>query len=406
MYTVPAILPDSEIRAMQGAAISLGSKGIPVVCLSNDSRCLTFKSGLVKKKIISPPTAAGDVFIDFLVREVPRGVLYPSTDGCALLFSQHLERLTKEGFSLNLLPEKRLVEGFDKWKCYENAMAVDIPCPYSKLITCDDDVDEIKEKIGYPFIFKATRLAGGNYIKVNHRDEVSTAYENIKKLINNEENRFLNPKLIAQRWLEYDMEDIWCSESYYNKSHSPVGFLTIRKDRTVVYPDGSYGSRLYAGECVHNDELSKLTEKLLNSLSWKGFAHLDWIYSKEERKFYLMEINPRLPGFSILPYKVGFDMAYYYYCDMLDINIEKGNIEYSTLYFEALRYPGDISSSLSLIVKRKYGALKFFKSYFRGIFNKKKTIIDLFVIEDKKITIFNFILISKMILSEIFHIKK
>ena len=400
MFSFPAILPDAEIRAMQGAAVSLASKGIEVICLSSDSNCLMFNSSLVAQKLIAPSSKDGDKFIDFLVEKVPRGVLYPSNDRCALIFSQNKKKLTQSGFLINVPCWDTFVSGFDKWECSQFAKKLDISCAKSYLVETVDDVFSNVINVGFPFIIKATRLAGGNYTKIFKYEDIPAAFDSMLKEISRPENIILMPRLMVQSWLNYEMEDIWCSESYYCEDGSPAGFMSIRKDRTVLYKDGSYGSRLYAGESIENEELTDLTRKLLNNLNWRGFAHLDWIYSQEEKRFYLMEINPRLPGFSFFPFRVGFDTAYYYYADLVGDRVEVGNV-INSKYFEILRYPGDLSSTIVQVVKGKYSFNKFIMSYFMPIFRGEKIVIDLWCKEDLKISFINIYIIIKSFLKEL-----
>jgi len=406
MYQIPAILPDSEIRSMQGAAISLGIKNIPVICLGDNENCLTFRSGLISQRVLSPSTKQGKVFIDFLIKNVQRGVLFPSNDRCVLLFSEYRDVLENEGFLISIPSEETLISGFDKWLCNQVASGLNIPCANTKLITCDNDIEIIKGELSYPLIIKGTRLAGGNYIKVNSENEIYIAYEKMKKIINLPENLMLNPNLIAQEWLNYDMEDIWCVESYYDKLNNPSGFLSIKKIRTVIYKDGSFGSRLYSGECIENKDVISLSKRLLDSLGWVGFAHLDWVYIRQEDKFYLMEINPRLPGFSFLTYKSGFDMPFCYYSELIGQKLDRNYIIKPSLYFEMFRYPGDISSALSSIIRKQYSLKRFLKSYLRILFERKKVIIDLFCIKDFKITYFNLKSIISDLFSDFFKRKK
>ena len=404
MGKIPAILPNCEIRAVQGAVVSLGVKNIPIVGLSSERNCLTFQSKFIKQKLFSPATDDADEFLGLLIdKKTPKGILLPSNDKSVVLFSQNREKIESAGFLMNIPSETSLKNGFDKWECYNIAKSLNIPCASTVLLESVHDLNKIKSNIPYPFIIKATTLAGGNYIRVYNHDEIDQAYEKMLELITSPKNELLNANLIAQEWLFYDMEDIWCVEAYYDKNGEAVGFYPIKKTRTVIYNDGTYGSRLYAGEYVHNELIVDLTKKMLDYLEWRGFAHLDWVYCKNKNQFYLTEINPRLPGFSYLPYKAGFDMAYYYYADMVcEKRFTKRTKIYPVIYFESLRYPGDLSSSLSAICKGQYDFKKFISSYLRIFTSRKKLVLDLFYTEDIKLTCLNLFRIIKDISDELF----
>lgn len=397
MRTTYAILPNCNVRAMEGVISSLGKKGIPVIGLSTVSKCSAFHSKYVVKKIITPPTTNEDDFLDFLISKVPKGILYASDDQTTLLFSKNADLLKKEGFLINVPEYLQLKTGFDKWLCFKKASSIGIPCALSYKISCRNDLDFVKKNMPIPFILKATTLAGGNYVKVVNIKELETAYSTIKATIEKQKNCILDPEIIAQEWLEYEMEDIWCLESYYDKTGVPKGFMPVRKVRTEIKPDGTYGSRVYAGEACSCPELISLSRKLLDSLDWQGFAHFDWIYSSKKSRFFLTEINPRLPGFSFYPSNAGFEMAWYYYADLagLPYHVPKPT---PSLYFEPLRYPGDLTSAVSTVLRGQYSLKKIFSSYARIFSETKPVVFDFFDTNDLRMTTYNiFLMISKML---------
>jgi len=405
MRSINAILPNCNVRAMEGILSTLGVKGIPIVGLSSVPRCNAFHSQHLCAKMISPPSTQENEFIDYLIREVPRGVLFTSDDQTTLLFSKNSPLLKANGFRLNVPEFDNLRTGFDKWRCYLKAVSLGIPCAFTHKIETHADLDHVKTNMPYPFILKATTLAGGNYFKVHQNSEVDDAYQGILQTIARQQGTVLNPEIIAQDWLEYDMEDIWCLEAYYDKLGNARGFMPIRKIRTEIKRDGTYGSRLYAGVSGENAELTSLSRKLLDSLHWKGFAHLDWIYSKKRNKYYLTEINPRLPGFSFFPSHAGFDMASYYYFDLTNEDFVIPPLK-QTLYFEPLRYPGDISGTLSAILRRQYSLKKLISTYCRAIIGKSSVVMDFFDIKEPRMTVINGWEIALQVAGELFGLSR
>ncbi len=399
MFSTIAILPNCNVRAMEGIISSLGKRGIPLTGLSTTTKCSAFYSKYVGTKLISPPTTQEDEFLSFLISEVPKGVLFASDDQTTLLFSKNAELLEKNGFLINIPLFDQLCTGFDKWLCYKKASSIGIPCALTHKVNGFDDLAFVKENMPYPFIFKATTLAGGNYVKVYRKNDVNTAYESIQAVIEKQKDCILNPEIIAQEWLEYDMEDIWCLEAYYDKTGSAKGFMPIQKIRTEVKANGTFGSRLYAGKAVKNSELSMLSKKLLDSLSWRGFAHFDWIYSKKKKKYYLTEINPRLPGFSFYPSNAGFEMAYFYYADLINEPFIVPKLAPS-FYFEPFRYPGDISATISTIFRKQYTFGSFLNSYFKAFWGNKPVIVDFLDFNETRMTGYNFYRIATTILKE------
>jgi len=144
-----------------------------------------------------------------------------------------------------------------------------------------------------------------------------------------------------------------------------LGFFPIRKIRTSFGQNGNFARRLYAGEYVESPPLVDLSCKLLSNVKWRGFAHLDCIYVEGEKKFYLTEVNPRLPGFSYYPSQAGYDMAYYYYADLVGLQYTHPCSYPKSIYFETFRYPGDISDGIYNIIKGNLAVGPFLRSYLR-----------------------------------------
>ena len=119
---------------------------------------------------------------------------------------------------------------------------------------------------------------------------------------------------------------------------------------------------MFARETIHNETLEQYTKAILDHLGWQGLAHLDWIYSPKYQQYLLCEINPRLPGFSNLLTKVGFEMAYYYYADLCELPIPPYRFRLAR-YHEALRMPGDVTTGIFAILKGYLSPQTFLQSY-------------------------------------------
>ncbi|MDO3379746.1 hypothetical protein [Geoalkalibacter halelectricus] len=395
-----AIIPNCETRAMEGIIGSLGRRGMPLIGLSTDPKCTAFHSKFLTQKLISPEPKDEARFISYLVEKVPKGVLLTSNDQTAVLFARHEGLLRQHGFLLNVPPLEKLLDGFDKWQCYLNAKRLGIPTAETLLINSREEALAAADRLGFPHIIKATRLAGGNYKRINTPEEVLPAFDQMQALVTSPQNLVMDASLIAQKWLNYEVENIWCVESYYDTQGKARGFWPIRKWRTVIYKDGTFGSRLYAGECVEQPELTELSRKLLDGLEWRGFAHLDWVYLPQEKTFSLTEINPRLPGFSFFPSNAGFEMAYFYYADLVGEDFEVPSLKRS-VYFETLRHPGDLTSTFVACFKKQYDFRTFFTSYANSIFSSKPIVIDFFDKNEKNMTWNNFLKILMGTASEL-----
>jgi hypothetical protein len=93
-------------------------------------------------------------------------------------------------------------------------------------------------------------------------------------------------------------------------------------------------------------------------------------------------------------------MAYYYYTDLTGGTVVYDEVK-PVLYFESIRYPGDISSTISAIFRRQYSWKKLIKSYARIFTEGKPTVIDFFNISDIRMTMANIVSIMRTMVKEL-----
>lgn len=400
---IPAVLPNCHQRAMEGIVGALGRRKIPIITLSDIADTSASRSRFVDKHISSPASRHEDVFLDFLLESVPRGVLFPSDDQVAKFLSVNQELLRKEGFYLHLPAESTLKEGLDKWQCHLRAEAIGISCAKTYLLDNAAHAYDIVSSNPDIYVVKATTLAGGKYIKVDSAKSAYQAFLRLESEIGKEENRPLGARLILQEWLEYSISDIWCSEALYSATGVCHGVWTVRKFRTVIRADGTFGSRLYAGRSVQDDGLADLTRTFLDKFDWRGVAHLDWVFVPRRGRFFFTELNPRFPGFSSFPSKAGFDMADFYYRQAIgaETGLYRGR---QKSYFEVCRYPGDITESFGAIVRGQYSLRKLLQSYCVPLLDLSLPIIDCWDFRDMPMTIHNLKKVLRGLLGRIWQV--
>ncbi len=386
---IPAILLDCEHRITEGLIQTLGRKGIPIVAISYDKKCPGFRSRFVTKKFVLPRISDDpEKYITTLESLPLRGVLVYSNDVSAMVISEYRERLSSAGFLINIPDLSTLLKVFDKWEAYSFVKSLGIPVAKTRLVQSVDDVIECWHELEKPLILKGTRLAGGNYKKLSNRDDLKQSFFAMLEEIRSDGNFMRNSKIILQEWKKFSVTDSWHCLSFYDKNSNPLGFFTIKKIRSSINKDGSFTSRLFAGEYKRNEELENMTEKILSAVKWRGFASFDYYYVPSEEKQYFTEVNPRAPGFSLYPSKAGFDMGYYYYADLVGLPIEKPASFPKSIYFETFRLPGDLTSGIEHILRGNLKLLPFIKSYLRLFENETRKVIEPIRTDDPGFTFF------------------
>ena len=381
----PVILLDCDVRAIEGVIYSFGQRKIPVVALSAQPNPPAFRSRYVHRIYQSPPVAQEQAYLDFLVRLPERGVLLYADDASATFASKHRDRLLEHGFLINILAPGDFYRGFDKGQLAEAAADVAVPVIPTLTVRSRADLQTAWEQWGAPMILKATRLAGGKFEIIRQPEDLDSAYRTMHTLIHAEGYAHMQSGLIAQEFIHYAYDEIYCCEAFYTTASEPTGFLSIHKIRPNINRDGTAGGRLFAGETLVDPTLEAHTRTILDHLRWQGPAHLDWIYSPKYQQYLLCEINPRLPGFSNLLTKVGFEMAYYYYADLCELPVPAYRFR-RALYFEALRMPGDITTGVYAILKGYLSARSFVSSYLRLLTFRHPVYFDIFYPSDPAFT--------------------
>ncbi len=387
---IPVIILDVHQRSQEGIIQALGRRDIPIVAISHKQHCPAFRSKYVSQYFVSPETSAGEEsYIDFLVNLPVKGVLIYSTDLNTLIVSKYQDRLTDAGFLLNIPCYSILDNVFDKWKCFKIAKSLGIPVAKTQLVESIEDIKAVWDSFKKPVILKPTKLAGGMYRKFDTMDEAEKNIEWIQKIVESPEYQAMQSEIILQEWLEYDMTDIWCCEAVYSTASMPIGLYTIKKIHSSLSIEGNCTSRLFAGEHIHSKDLIAMVETLLSKMDWKGFAHVDCLFVPSDNKFYLTEVNPRLPGFSFYPTSAGFDMAYYYYADLVGGALEVPEEFPISVYLETFRYPGDLTECVRYIARGHMRLGHFLKPYLKLLRPNTQKIIEPIRTDDWSYTIYS-----------------
>ena len=386
---VPVIVLDADIRSQEGVIQSLGKHGVPVIAISHLEDCPAFYSKYVVDTLVSPfIDDGGEAYIEFLLGLPEKGVLVYSNDVSAVILARHQVRLLDAGFLLNLPSSENLEKVFDKYTCSQLADSFGISFPQTSLVRNKKDIESVWDTFQKPVIIKGTRMAGGQYEILSSLDEVDNALELVQGRVEAKAYRARESELMLQQFLEYGMTDCWHCETVYGQQSRPMGHFTIRHIRTSFLDNGGFGSRLFAGEHVFSQELIDMTDKLLTSMHWKGFANVDFIYQPKDKKFYLLEVNPRLPGFSFYPSRAGYEMAYLYYLDLIgETPKDVPDSYHSSIYFETLRSPGDFTHGIINILKGHMKIWPYVCSYFRILKPGVQKVIEPVRLEDMGFTL-------------------
>ena len=383
-------LMDCEQRCSEGIIYSLATKGFLVIALSPERLFPARFSSYVHDWVQSPKLENGfEAYFKFLCYLKRKGVIVPSGDLSVKFLSSFKDRLHEKGFLVNVPDPETLHRLFDKWECNQLCEELGVPVARSALARDAAEAHNAASSMDWPLIVKPTSLAGGNYAKVQSQDELKTAFNALSGTVNRDTFKLHESEVLIQEWIDLRMSDNWSCDLFFDRKGDLVDSVTIQRIRTSLSESGLPTSRLYCGEIRENEVLTKRTHDLLRQQNWKGFAHVEYIFCRKRNDYVLTEVNPRLPGYSYLLSASGHEQAYFYSADLFEVPFDvktTKNID-AQYYFEALRYPGDISDG---IVNSWRGYLRFneiMRSYLKAARSPKRTVVDYFNSRDLRLTV-------------------
>lgn len=370
-------LMDCEQRCAEGVLYSLASHGYRVIGLTTSKFFPMRFSWHLHSWRQSPALNEGfEQYFNFLKTLPEKGVIVPSGDLSVKFLSRYADKLADEGFLVNVPSEQPLHTLFDKYSCNRACVEMSIPVARTFSVSEIEQDPAIVDSLRWPVVVKPTTLAGGNYRKVGQRSGLASAISEIRRAVEKETVRLNESGVVVQEWIDSGMEDNWSCEVFYNKAGQLVDSVTIKRVRTSLSDEGTPTSRMYCGVLTPEDRLVERTERLLSAYDWRGFAHVEYIYSRQDDEFYLTEVNPRLPGYAYLLSASGHEHGWYYAADLMGDSYQVDGRKQGVTYFEALRYPGDITDGVVNALRGYLDFRSLIASYLRAFRSTDQVVID------------------------------
>lgn len=363
-YKSGAIVIEGHIQGLSNTR-SLGEAGIPVIIVDIHN-CIAKYSKYCTGFYICPDYKSPG-FIDFLIdlamkKNLKGWSLIPSNDHIVFNLSQNLERIQKH-FKTLAPPPDLLVKIYNKQKLLENAATVDVPTPKTYY---PETTDLQSFGLEYPVITK------GKYGLTFYKTFGRKAY-------------FADNDLQLKHQLETIAEKVDPGTTFVQEIIPDVG-----TNKTISYTAFSingdvkthwigqklrehpwtFGTATFT-ESIHNQEVKEYSEKLLKKLNFTGVCEVEFLYHPVEKKYMLIEINPRTWLWVGLAKANGINFALYAYNYLNGI---KAN--YSDIYEPGLKWRNfwtDSVYSMMAIANGKTSIGAYLKSLNGPIINAVKS---------------------------------
>lgn len=247
-----------------------------------------YSPDLVDEVYLLPYASQGAASLLHRMREIrqrtPIDVVIPTLDGELLNFCRAEPVLSTMGIRLLLPAEDQLKLHF-KHALSEFCEAHDIPTPRTLLIHESAQLEEAVKFLGFPLVLKGIL----HEAHVTRTLSQAQAYSEVIRA-----NWGL--PLLAQEYIPGEGGGVI---ALCDTKSRPQGMVAMKK--LGVTDKG----KAWAGVTVRDEELLKLSERILREMKWVGPAELEFVRHAESGKPYLLEINPRFPTWVYLASRAG-----------------------------------------------------------------------------------------------------
>ena len=233
------------------------------------------------------PQANKKIYFNFLLKKILKlkiKIIIPSIEPEILFLSSRKKYLNKIGIKLLIPPINALIKLTNKWNLYKVAKSLNISTPTTLRIDFQKKI--FPKSLFYPGILKPTFGWG---MKNFHIINAKKDFDYLKNK--------LRGKFIYQRYIPSNKKNIYAVSLLYDgESNARLEFVS-RSIRTKY----KYGGPATAGVEVENKVLVKSTKNLINGIGhWQGPVMVEWIKNLKNNRYYLIDVNPRIWGYSLL----------------------------------------------------------------------------------------------------------
>lgn len=221
--------------------------------------------------------------IEYIHGQEHLDVIIPNFDAELYAFITSEKRLKEKGISV-FLPSLQQFEDRHKANLFEYGQKHGILVPRSKNITSSSEIFSLEKEFSYPFLVKGKYYDA--YVAFNAEQAVMY-YNKIA-------SKWGVPIILQEFIRGTEVNVIALGDGKGNT----IGAVPMRK--LYITDKG----KAWSGISIDDEELLKITHHLIKSTQWRGGMELELIKTADN-KYYLVEINPRIPAWVYLSVGVG-----------------------------------------------------------------------------------------------------
>ncbi|MBI4971509.1 MAG: ATP-grasp domain-containing protein [Candidatus Omnitrophica bacterium] len=266
----------------------------------------TYAPGLYRfpeiKSFIVPMALQENEYISALLKIVQEhriSVILPCLEDEILVLSKHLRAFREHGVSIPIPEFERLMLGVDKLLLNQIASDLGIPHPETFEIQNESDIKQL-EKINFPAIIKP-RISHGarGFCIVNDYSMLATKAVELRE--DYEEG------IIVQELIPGQAGSILLCGLIFDHNHKLKVSFQSRSLKTM-YP---FGGPAIVGEPIQNPMILEWSKNIIEKIGmWRGPVNIEFMVNPKNNKPHVMDLNPRLWGYSSLPVFCGINFPY------------------------------------------------------------------------------------------------
>ncbi len=298
-----------------GVARSLGRLGVPVFGVHANPRSPSASSHYWRSNYLwdlskASPDESLNWFLKLACTIGQRPILIPTDDHSCLFVDDHAEALLQEyefpkqptGLTRALSNKKLLYSLCNE----ESILTAETVFPQSRA-----DVIQFMEKGNFPVMLKGIdtvalqKRVGVRMVIVNDGETLLKRYDEMEMPG--------APSLMMQEYIPGGAENVWMFDGYFDSNSNCRFGITARKLRQ--YP--AYTGMTSLGVCETNETLFNQIQAFMKAVGYCGILDIGYKYNPANRKYYLLDPNPRLGcSFRLFVDSIDMDVVRALYCDL------------------------------------------------------------------------------------------
>jgi predicted ATP-grasp superfamily ATP-dependent carboligase len=300
-----------------GIARSLGEQGVKVIGLSAHPGVYGEYTRYAKTVAAPDSRNNPEALLDFLLSMGKtmghRAVVFPTRDDDLVFLDRYREQLASH-FELVIPDTPALRTSLDKWETFLLARRAGIATPQCWLIESESDLDRAISEVTYPCVLKPVashhwrkgnnweKVGGRKAVAVSSRDELLSEYAAVARA---------DQRVLLQEMVPGDDTCLAITACYMDRESNPTAVFHTRK---LLQSPESFGTGVIV-QAADFPELVEPTVRLLQQIRFQGIAEVEYKWDPVQKKYLLIEINPRPWDQHRLGNGCGVNLMYFAYAE-------------------------------------------------------------------------------------------